>query len=330
MNKAKQERADSLLDQAKSVMTLEAEAIKEVAERLGKEFIATVEAILACQGKVITTGIGKAGAVARKAASTLSTTGTPALYLHPAEGIHGELGTVTSGDLILVFSTSGETEEILGLLSSTRKVGCKIVALTGETDSRLAKNSDLVIDVSVRQEACPLNLTPTCSTTAMLAAADALAIAVMKQRGFNVADYARLHPGGTTGRRLLLQVKDIMHSGEENPTIPQGGTVREAVFVMTSSPLRGVVNVVDGGGRLVGLFTDGMLRRLVGEGTDVLGRRIEEVMNAKPVVVGPESLAAEAFRIMKEREFDNLPVVEAEGKCVGVVDVQDLLKAGIV
>jgi len=274
--------------------------------------------------------MGKAGAIGRKVAATLSSTGTPALFLSPAEGVHGDLGTVQAGDVVLILSYSGETEEVLRILPALRRLGVPVVVMTGRPHSTLAQRSDLVLDVAVEREADPYNLAPTASSAAMHALGDALAIAAMRARRFTPEDFARFHPGGALGRRLLLTVRDVMRSGSEHAVVHQSQTVKEALWVMTAAPIRGVVNVVDDEGKLVGIFTDGDLRRKLEKDPDLLNKRMEEVMTRNPTVITPDRLATEALHLLQEKEFDNLPVVDEEGRALGVVDVQDLIRAGIV
>lgn len=275
------------------------------------------------------TGIGKSGAIGRKIAATFASTGTPSLFLHPAEGVHGDLGMVTEEDVVLALSHSGETEEVVGILPVLRRIGAKIIAMTGRADSTLARQADVVLLVKVEREACPLNLTPTASTTAMLALGDALAVAVMSERRFTKEDFAKFHPGGTLGKRLLLRVRDIMRTGDRMAVIFEDMPVREALFAITKAQA-GATNVVDRSGRLVGIVTDGDLRRALMRDESVLSRPVREIMTKNPITIGPDRLAAEALKIMRERQIDDLPVVDEEGRPVGMLDVQDLLSAGLV
>lgn len=322
--------AEEILATAREVLLREAEAVQGLAQRLDVTFVRAVEYLLRCRGKVIVTGMGKAGAIGRKVAATLSSTGTPALFLSPAEGVHGDLGTVQAGDVVLILSYSGETEEVLRILPALRRLGVPVVVMTGRPHSTLAQRSDLVLDVAVEREADPYNLAPTASSAAMHALGDALAIAAMRARRFTPEDFARFHPGGALGRRLLLTVRDVMRSGSEHAVVHQSQTVKEALWVMTAAPIRGVVNVVDDEGKLVGIFTDGDLRRKLEKDPDLLNKRMEEVMTRNPTVITPDRLATEALHLLQEKEFDNLPVVDEEGRALGVVDVQDLIRAGIV
>ncbi|HIE08871.1 MAG TPA: KpsF/GutQ family sugar-phosphate isomerase [Armatimonadetes bacterium] len=317
-------------ERALEVLRAEAEAVSRLAERLDREeFERAVSLILNCKGRVVVTGIGKSGAIGRKIAATFASTGTPSLFLHPAEGVHGDLGMVTEEDVVLALSHSGETEEVLGILPVLKRIGARIIALTGRANSTLAKQADIVLLVEVDREACPLNLTPTSSTTAMLALGDALAIAVMSQKRFTKEDFAKFHPGGTLGRRLLLRVRDIMRTGDRMAVIGEEMAVREALFAITKAQA-GATHVVDRRGRLVGIVTDGDLRRAIMRDEKVLSRPVREIMTKNPITIGPDRLAAEALRLMRERQIDDLPVVDEEGRPVGMLDVQDLLSAGLV
>ncbi len=320
---------EELLASAREVLELEGRTVLAQADLLDERFAELVEWILALKGRVIMTGIGKSGTVASKLASTLASTGTPSLFLHPAEALHGDLGMVTRDDLVIALSHSGKTDEVLNLVPSIRRIGARLVSLTGDPESQLAQVSDLVIPVYVEREACPHNLAPTTSTTALLAVGDALAVSVMKARKFTREQFALYHPAGALGR-ALLRVSDVMHSGEGNPTIGADATVEEALLLMMSSELRGVANVVSPEGKLLGIFTDGDLRRHLKHDADLLKRRLSEVMTPNPTTIAPDQLATEALQLMEARELDNLPVVDEEGYCVGVIDVQDLLKTKVV
>jgi len=317
-----------MLTQAKKVLEIEVQAIRGLIPRLGRNFQQAVDLIAACSGKVIVIGMGKSGLVGRKIAATFSSTGTPAMFLHAAEGILGDVGMITGDDVVLALSYSGETEEIKKIVPSLKRMGVKIVSFTGKTTSPLAKQSDVVIDVSVSREACPYNLIPTASTTAMLALGDALAVCLLKKKNFKKKDFAMLHPGGILGKKLLLKVSDLMHKGKENPIIQQNRTVKDALLVMTSKKL-GAVSIVDKKGKLVGFFTDGDLRRKLQQDKNLLTKSICEVMTQHPTIISPNALAVEAARILKQRRFDNLPVVDKTGRPVGVIDEGDLLKEGI-
>lgn len=317
------------LEQAQELCQIEAEAILQMAQKLDEQFITAVKTILACQGRVIITGMGKSGLVGRKIAATLASTGTPAFFLHPAEGIHGDLGMVTGQDVVIAISNSGETEEIVHILPVLKRLGSTLIALTGKVDSTLAKNSEIVLDIGVEKEACPLGLAPTASTTATLAMGDALAVVLLQARDFQPEDFAIFHPGGSLGRRLLLTVADLMHQGEENPWLEQGKTVKEALFKITEKKL-GAVNVVDGQGNLVGIVTDGDIRRHLEKDEQLLGKKVEAVMTAQPKTILPTKLAAQALKLMQDKSITVLPVIDGQGQLVGTIHLHDLLKAGLV
>lgn len=324
---------DLALGQARDTIAVEAEAVARLADRLGDEFLTAVRMLLEMEGRAVTSGVGKSGAVARKAASTLASTGTPAFFMHPTEAQHGDLGMVTRKDVVIIFSNSGETDEVTVLLPWIKRMGASIIAICGRAQSTLAREADVVLDASVEREACPLGLAPTASTLAAMALADALAMAVMAARGFTAEDFARTHPGGALGRRVLMRVADLMHSGEGNPVAPMSATVLDALLVMTKASVRGAVSIVDEDGRLRGLFTDGDFRVLMQREKDwaaVMRRPVAEVMTRTPTTISPNALAAEAARIMQDRQFDNLPVIDEKGRAVGMLDIQDLIRAGIV
>lgn len=320
-----------ILERAKRVLEIEAKAVAALKERLNHEFVRAVELILGCEGKVVVTGVGKSGIIGKKIASTLASTGTPAFFLHPTEGIHGDLGMLDRRDVVLAISRSGETEELSQLLPLIKRQGNRLIALTGNPSSSLAKTADVVIDVGVDQEACPLGLAPTASTTAALAMGDALAVALLEERGFRREDFARLHPGGTLGRRLLLRVRDLMHVGEEFPRVGEMTSMKEVLVEMTSKRL-GVTAVMDGDGRLVGVITDGDLRRALERYPDLLQRRASEIMTRNPKGIEADALAAEAVKRMEEHSITSLFVFERPGDRVpvGIIHLHDLLKAGVV
>jgi arabinose-5-phosphate isomerase len=321
------------LEQARKTLTIERDAVGALLDRVDAQFVTACELLLNMQGRAILSGIGKSGAIARKLASTLASTGTLALFMHPAEAVHGDLGMVTEQDVVVFLSNSGETEEILNILPAVRRRGAKIIAICGVPSSHLATDADAFLDASVEREACPLGLAPTASCTAALAMGDALAMALMTARGFSLEDYALSHPGGTLGRKTLWRVREVMHTGADNPTLPMESTVLDALLTMSQAAVRGAVSIVDDEGKLRGLFTDGDFRVLMQREADrnaVMSRPITEVMTARPTTADPEMLAARATRIMQERAFDNLPVVDADGLAVGMIDIQDLLQAGIV
>lgn len=313
---------------ARRVIAIERDALSRLAKRVGREFDDACRIILRSKGRLVLTGMGKPGFVAQKISATLSSTGTPSLFMHPAEALHGDLGRVTRDDVVAAFSNSGETEEIVKLLPLIKKIGSKLIAFTGNARSPLAKNADVVLDVGVTKEACSLNLAPTASTTAMLAMGDALAVALLESKRFRAEDFAFYHPGGKLGRKLLLKVKDIMRTGKSHPVVKGRQKVREVLFRITACRA-GSATVVDTAGKLRGIFTDGDLRRLLAMDPRGLDAKVEEVMTANPTVIGAERLAAEALELMRSRKIDEIPVVDARRRPVGLLDVQDLLKAGI-
>jgi arabinose-5-phosphate isomerase len=319
-----------MIEVAQRVLQMEAEAIEALVGRLGDSFVRAGRLILGCSGRVVVTGIGKSGAIARKIAATLASTGTPALFLHPAEGVHGDLGMVTHGDVVLALSYSGESDEIVAILPVLKRLDVKLIALTGKPRSTLGEQADVVLEVAVAREACPLNLAPTASTTAALALGDALALAVMSERRFTHEQFALFHPAGALGRRLLMRVGDLMRTGEMLATAPVGTRVREALFTITRARA-GAVNVVDDDGRLLGLMTDGDIRRLLIDDESALARRVESVFNPRPRTTTPDRLVTEALARMEQAPpITEMPVLDAEGRVVGVLNLGDIVKAGIV
>jgi arabinose-5-phosphate isomerase len=316
------------IEEGKKVLEVEAKAIKNLISTIDHNFEKAVEMVTSCKGRIVVMGMGKSGLIGKKIAATLASTGTPAFFLHPAEGILGDVGMMTEGDLVLALSYSGETEEIEKLLPVIRKMNLKLIAITGRAKSKLAKKSDLVINVKVKEEACPYNIVPTASTTAMLAMGDALAISLLKRKKFKKEDFARLHPGGTLGKRLLLKVEDIMRKGKDNPIIHQEKTVREALLVMTKTRL-GATSVIDDSGKLVGFFSDGDLRRRLQKDERIMNKKIHAVMTKNPKTVTQDKLAIDAAKMMQEKKFDNIPVVDRKGYPIGIVDERDLLSEGI-
>jgi arabinose-5-phosphate isomerase len=315
---------------AKKVLEIEAEALMALAQRIDENFDKAIELILACKGRVIVTGMGKPGFIAGKIAATLASTGTPSLSIHPADAIHGDLGMVTKDDVVIAISNSGETEEVVRLLSTIKKIGARLIGMTGNTGSTLARYSDVILDVSVEQEACPLGLAPTTSTTVALAMGDAIAVVLIKKRKFEHKDFAFYHPGGSLGKKLL-KVKDIMRTGEKNPVVPKNATVKQALLSITKAKA-GCCAIVDEKGVLQGIFTDGDLRRHLEDNKngDFVHRTISEYMTKNPLTVDEEQLAAEAFRLLHEKKIDELVVVDKKRIVVGILDVQDLLNAGFV
>lgn len=323
---------DVMLEQARQVLRMEAEAVLEQVERIDEHFKAAVEMIMACPGRTVITGMGKSGIIGRKMAATLASTGTPSFYLHPAEGIHGDLGMVTEGDVVIALSNSGETGEVLHILPSLRRIGAKLIAMVGNPNSTLAKNSDIVLNVGVTREACPLGLAPTSSTTAALAYGDALALALLSKRKFTASQFAVFHPGGSLGRKLLLTVEDIMHSGTENPLVKADISVQDALFVITDKGL-GAVSVVDDDKKMLGVLTDGDIRRGLSKGVDFLKRPVTELMTASPKTITKEKLAAQALHIMESnrpKPITVLPVVDAENHVIGLLHMTDLVRQGVV
>jgi arabinose-5-phosphate isomerase len=313
----------------RAVVETENRAVAALAARVDDAFVRACELMLGCQGRVVVLGMGKSGHIGSKIAATLASTGTPAFFVHPGEASHGDLGMITPKDVVLAISYSGTTAEILVLLPMLKRLGVALIALTGKPDSALAKAADVHIDVSVAQEACPLNLAPTASTTATLVMGDALAIALLEARGFTEADFALSHPGGALGRRLLLHVSDIMHTGADIPLVGPDTPLREALLEMTRKRL-GMTAVADADGRLLGIFTDGDLRRTLDRDVDVRSARIAEVMTRNCKTIRADVLAAEAVRLMETNKINALVVVDARQCIVGALNMHDLLRAGVV
>lgn len=313
----------------RSVLEIEGQAILALIPRVGEEFKKAVELLYGCRGRIIVTGMGKAGIIGRKVSATLASTGSPSLSLHPVEALHGDLGIVSADDVMLVISHSGESEEIKNLLPFIKRRKIDLIAITGNPDSTLARYSDVVLDARIEREACPLNLAPTSSTTVALALGDALAVALIEKRGFRPVDFAHLHPGGSLGKKLLLQVSDLMRKGKASPTVGEDTPVKEVLYRITSARA-GAAMVVDGAGRLAGFFTDGDLRRQIEKDCGVLTKPVKAVMTGNPLTVRQEQLAVEALRLLGSRKVDELPVVNEKNEPVGLLDVQDLLNAGIV
>ena len=321
--------AQSLVDSGQRVFAIEQKALAAVAARMGQEFAAACQHVLASHGRVVTIGMGKSGHVARKIAATLASTGTPSFFVHPGEAGHGDLGMITEGDVVLALSYSGESDEILMLLPVLKRQGNILIAMTGREQSSLAKAADVHLDVSVPEEACPLHLAPTSSTTASIAMGDALAVALLEARGFTADDFARSHPAGSLGRRLLLHITDVMHSGQELPQVDADASLSQALVEMSHKRL-GMTCVVDADGRLAGLFTDGDLRRALDTDIDVRSARIAEVMTANPRTIGADRLAVEAARLMETHKINGLVVVDGDNRPVGALNIHDLLRARVV
>lgn len=321
---------DPRIERARGIIEHEAAAVRQVAARLGTPFLTTLDLILGLRGRVVTAGMGKAGFIAQKVSATLASTGTPSIFLHPAEAIHGDLGRVEAGDLVLAFSKSGETQELLIMLPHVKAVGVPVVAITQLQGSTLGRHSDVVLELGRIDEAGPYGLAPSTSTTAMLALGDALALVVQEGRRFGPEDFARFHPGGDLGRRLM-KVGELMRRDAHNPQIASGATLLQAIEVMTRTPGRpGATSIVDHDGRLLGFFTDGDLRRQIERGlADPRQLRIDDIMTKNPRSIGPDTFALEALGTMHQHHIDQLPVVDAAGRLLGLLDVQDLLNLKI-
>ncbi len=316
---------------ARRVLEIEARAIWQLVDQVGPDFASAVSILFRCQGKVIVSGVGKSGHVGRKIASTLASTGTPSFFLHPAEGVHGDLGMATPEDVFLFVSHSGSSQEVVQLVPFVKRLGCPVISITGRKDSPLGKASDAVVLVEVAEEACPLGLAPTASTTAALAMGDAMAISLLELRGFTPSDFARLHPGGTLGKRLLLRVGDLMHTGDGVPLVHQATCMREAILEITSKGL-GVTGVVDDEGRLVGVITDGDLRRGLQRGNHMLEEPASAVMTCNPKCISAQALAVDALNKMQRHAITSLFVFEGEDERTvsGILHLHDVLRAGVI
>ena len=323
------QRPESLLESARRVFAVEREALAAVGERLDGGFTEACRLILATRGRVVCTGMGKSGHIARKIAATLASTGTPAFFVHPGEAGHGDLGMITDADIVLALSNSGETDELVTLLPVLARQGNRLIAMTGRPASTLARQADAHLDASVPAEACPLDLAPTSSTTAALVLGDALAVALLEARGFTADDFARSHPAGSLGRRLLLHIRDVMQTGEAVPVVAEDALLTEALMEISRKRM-GMTAVVDGEGRLAGLFTDGDLRRALDAGADVRATRIGEVMTRSPRTIGADALAVEAARLMEDHKISALVVVDGDRRIHGALNIHDLLRARVV
>jgi arabinose-5-phosphate isomerase len=315
------------LELARTVLRIEAQAVQALVDRVDDAFLRAVDLLLKCRGRVVVSGVGKSGHVGRKIAATMASTGTPAMFVHAAEAAHGDLGMITRSDVLVALSYSGETAELLTIVPTLKREGTPLLAMTGNAGSSLARHADVHLDVRVDKEACPLNLAPTSSTTAMLALGDALAVACLDARGFGPADFARSHPGGALGRRLLTKVEDVMARGDAIPTVPMGASVMEAIREISRKRL-GMTAVLGDDGRLAGIFTDGDLRRLLERGTSVRDLPVAEVMTRDPVTIGPEALAAEAAQVI-EATLKNQLLVVKDGRVVGALHAHDLTAARV-
>ncbi|HOW76035.1 MAG TPA: KpsF/GutQ family sugar-phosphate isomerase [Candidatus Competibacteraceae bacterium] len=319
---------DQLKQLASQVLAIEAQAVEQLQSRIDDRFVRACDLMLHCQGRIVVLGMGKSGHIGGKIAATLASTGSPAFFVHPAEASHGDMGMITAQDVVMALSNSGETDEILTLLPLIKRQGVPLIALTGNPDSTLAQTADVHIDVSVPQEACPLGLAPTSSTTATLAMGDALAVALLEARGFTAEDFARSHPGGRLGRRLLLLTDDVMHTGEQMPRNAPDDLLRDALLEMSRKGL-GTTVVVDGEDHVLGVFTDGDLRRALDRQVNVHTAQVAEVMTPRGKTIAPGTLAAEALRMMQKYRINALPVVNSAGKLAGVLNMHDLLRAGV-
>jgi len=314
---------------ARAVIETEAEAVSRLLDRVDDQFLAACRLMLACSGRIVVIGMGKSGHIGSKIAATLASTGTPAFFVHPAEASHGDLGMIKTGDVVLALSNSGETGEVNLILPVLKRLGVKIVAMTGNRESTLARHADAHIDVSVEKEACPLGLAPTSSTTAALVMGDALAISLLETRGFTREDFARSHPAGQLGRRLLLRIQDVMHQDEEIPRVSEKASISEAIVEMTAKRL-GMTAVTGPGGKVVGVYTDGDLRRTLDSGLDPHSTPVREVMTVGGRSVTPQALAVEAMHLMQKHAIQGLLVIDEAGNLVGALNFQDLLRAGVV
>jgi len=321
-------QSSQLIETAQRTIRLEIEAVAQLNARINADFVQACELILGCKGRVVVVGMGKSGHVGRKIAATLASTGTAAFFVHPAEASHGDMGMITQDDVVLALSNSGTTSEIVTLLPLIKRLGITLISMTGNPNSVLAKAAAVNLDASVAIEACPLNLAPTSSTTASLVLGDALAIALLEARGFTAEDFAFSHPGGALGRRLLLKVEHVMHTGERLPRVPRGTSLRDALLEMTQKGL-GMTVIVEADGRLAGIFTDGDLRRALDKGVDVRQTRIDEIMTVHGKTAHAEMLAAEALKIMEDHKISSLVVVDDQELPIGALNMHDLLRAGV-
>ncbi len=326
-------KENSLIETAKNTLKIESDAILSLMDRVDEHFEEAVEILYGCKGRVVVTGMGKSGIIARKIASTFASTGTPAFFMHPAEGIHGDLGMIVRDDVVLALSNSGETEELSTLLPLIKRQGNLLLAMTGCPRSFLAERSDVVLDVSVEKEACPLGMAPTASTTAALAMGDALAAALLGKRGFKTEDFAFFHPGGALGKRLFLKVSGLMHVGEEIPRVTEKDLMKEAICEISAKKL-GVTTIVDSAGTLKGVITDGDLRRFfgreIGRSGDLLSMKAQEVMSKGAQTIEAEALAAKAVQVMEKHSITSLVIVDPHNVPVGIIHLHDLLRAGVV
>lgn len=328
-DRSKKALSISALDLARKVLAIEADAVSALASRLDERFLDAIGLILACRGRVVVSGVGKSGHIARKIASTMASTGTPAFFLHAAEAGHGDLGMITRDDVVLALSNSGQTDELLTIIPLIKRQGAKLIAVTGNADSALAREADVHLDARVAQEACPLNLAPTASTTAALALGDALAVALLDARGFNEQDFARAHPGGALGRKLLTHVSDVMRTGGDIPSVPETASFFDVLLEMSRKGM-GMAAIVDSSRKVVGIFTDGDLRRTLERKPDLRSLKVTEIMKRDPRTIAPHKLAAEAVELMDRYKISQLLVVSDAGELVGALNTHDLLRAKVI
>lgn len=320
---------DELLKLAGEVLAIESRAVNALRERLNDSFVAACELCLQTPGRIVVSGMGKSGHVSNKIAATLASTGTPAFFMHPAEASHGDLGMITNQDLLLAISYSGETSEVVTILPVVKRMGAKLLSITGNPNSTMAKAADVHLDISVSEEACPLNLAPTASTTATLAMGDALAVALLKCRGFTAEDFARSHPSGSLGKRLLLRVSDLMHSDDRIPAVQAGVSLRDGLMEMTEKGL-GMTAIVDKDMKLMGVFTDGDLRRTLDSGADIHETKITDVMHRNCKTTSSDVLAAEALRLLEENKITSLLVTDENNTLIGALNIHDLFREGLI
>jgi len=318
-----------IIEKAKQVLKIESEAIRSLIDRIDDRFVKTVNLLDKCKGRVVITGIGKSGIIGKKISSTLASIGIPSFFLHAAEAVHGDIGMITKKDMIIAISNSGESKEILNLLPSIKRFNVILVSITGKINSTLAKKSDIVLNVSVKEEACPLGLVPTASTTATLALGDALAVALLDKRGFKKEDFAVFHPGGSLGKKLLIRVKDIMHTGNKIPKLYKTALLKDVIFEISSKKL-GITIVVDKEDKVVGIITDGDLRRLLEKKRDIFKTKAEKIMTKNPKIVEKNNLAAKALQIMEKHSISSLIITNENNNPTGIIHLHDILKAGVV
>ncbi|QHA37893.1 KpsF/GutQ family sugar-phosphate isomerase [Rossellomorea marisflavi] len=316
------------VEDVRDVLEKEANAILALSTTIGDDINRALEMLLSCEGRVVITGMGKSGIIGRKINATLASTGTPSLFLHPSEGLHGDLGMVTKHDVVIAISNSGETDEVLSLLPSIQKIGSRMIAIVKNTDSTLGNKSDIALSIGQAEEACPLGLAPTTSTTVTLALGDALAVALLKARKFGPSDFALFHPSGSLGRRLLMTAKDVVNTSNKNPMVSPGTTIQEALFLMTAQGL-GATGVVDETNTLMGILTDGDIRRALTASQDILNSTVFDLYNPSPVIVEEHALAAEALKVMEESKVNVLPVLDELNKPIGMIHIQDLVNLGL-